>query len=742
MPRLSNPVAIFLLGICVGWAVNLSYIGAQAYFISQTQPVYGIYVSIASGLAFSTFLRNFRIIGMKFARFSILSVLLYAFLLAVVAIFPQIPALVRAVAWFFLALFAMSHFRWMTTEMAIKYLDPPRAQAFYTYLITADEIGVLLAAASLWLLGTGTSPSQTIYMALMLYGLILLCIGFQFVPNKNFEIKFTSKPHSLSTPPKRFLKMFALAFISLTLCFGAIKTCEEYFLRISLKDGLWSFVEIKRIMSEYTFAASCLSILISYMVGKWNQGSRISPIRLLQLKSFLMLIALCLTWFIPSLSFVILLEITRLVTSNCLYKPAIQTVLGSFISEFRNKFGAQYNLYFFIAASLPFGLLFIYTQRMPFATERIVVLSLLLFFLLLAFPIIYYTKNKLTELHYQFIATGHKTASIISVQTLSFLRPPDYGERMRDLLSLDPKKLLRKNIILGLGFCNDEAATETIIQEFDSDKEMIQLAVLEALRVSRNYKATQFMFNILGIREKPKSLKVRMHAAFLIAGMYGKKAIPILLNELESSEPRIVANILEALSLFRDKDLIPYFKQHLESGNSRIKANALMGLGQIRSTRKLYRETLHRFFEERDPKLVAPLLYVVGKLEDEKAIVYLNSISNSALGNNLRVMPCLAWAWAKLGKRQGFDLFGELFDLPYKKVLGDKVLNLFAQLKKETRFDIIKYLAFKWREQPVYVQNLANNLRHSQFNYYEEIEYLHYIANEVQTFRRRPSPAH
>ena len=69
-----------------------------------------------------------------------------------------------------------------------------------------------------------------------------------------------------------------------------------------------------------------------------------------------------------------------------------------------------------------------------------------------------------------------------------------YSEHMGQLLSGDPKHVLRKTIILGLGHIRqDDKTTETILHQFKSDKEEIQIAVLDALKLSNRYETIQFL---------------------------------------------------------------------------------------------------------------------------------------------------------------------------------------------------------------------------------------------------------
>ena len=154
---------------------------------------------------------------------------------------------------------------------------------------------------------------------------------------------------------------------------------------------------------------------------------------------------------------------------------------------------------------------------------------------------------------------------------------------MNKLLSLSPKKLLRKTIIVSLGYERQNASLETVMNEFQSDKEEIQLAVLDALKVAHQYKATQFMVKIIMAQERSKSLRVRMNATRIVAGIYGRRAIPFLLNGLEDPDPRIVANTLETLSIYKDKALLPYFMKFLP-------VRKLSGAGQCFDGALLFQE--------------------------------------------------------------------------------------------------------------------------------------------------------
>jgi len=727
----NNKLAILLLGVLVGAAINIAYIGSQAFLLSVTQPIYALYVAVASGVLLSALLIKFRLDKFKFATFSVWATVAYL-LLFLTLLLNFYSDFTKALVWFFLATFGMGFFRWMTSEMAIKHLDPARAQTYFSYLATSFEVGTIVVLLSLKIYGISLSPNQMIYLGATIFGLLILFFLIQFCPKKNFEVKFSKKSMAAPAIKKSLFKSLLISFIILSALMGACEVSEKYLIKVVLKENLGSFDAIRNLMTTYILIASGLVMLMSLAVGRLIQNKRVSPILLLgfQVGILSMFGISCLAT--GSFYFFVAFEVARRVSGNVLFSPAYQMIMASFIGKFRNKMRSVYNFYYYTIIGIPLVILFSYIHKsIPHMQEELI-LGLILILSAGSFFLLFRFRKQLIAIMYEFIRSSHKAASIIGIQTLSYLRPRDYEPRMTALLSEDPKKLLRKTIILGLGYLGSDSSVDAIIKEFSTEKEEIQFAILDALQTSQHYRATQFMTNIVLAQEKSQSFRLRMNATSIIAAMYGKKAIPFLLNGLNDPDPRVVANTLETLRVFKDKALIPYFQQFSESSNPRIRANTLMGLAQFRKTRKASRQSIRDVLEGNDESMLASFLYAIGKLKERSFYRELEKIYESESRKKEKVKYTLAWALTRLKNKHGFDLFGVILGTPYQEKVKDPVMHFLSQLSQEARFDLIEYLAVHQYEDTNFIKNIGDKLKYSPFDFHQELDYFNMIVRELR----------
>ncbi|MBF0492321.1 MAG: HEAT repeat domain-containing protein [Deltaproteobacteria bacterium] len=725
---INNRLAIILFGIIAGAAFTLNLIGSQAFLLSVTEPIYTFHISIFSGISLSFFLAHFRLKKMKFATFSIFSIFIYSLALLLLILVFHSPFL-KALIWFFLACYGIAFFRWIGTELVMNHLDPARSQPYFSYLASSFEIGALLVIIFLKLSKLSLTPDQMILTEICICLSLLFFTALQFYPTKNIEIKFSKKMDEAPILKTDIFKHLKVVFLVVSLGFGALKISEEYLVKLVLKQELHSFEAIKNMTMDYIFVASALVILASLTTGRLIQRKRVSPIQLFHIQIFSFLMVSVLALVTQSFYAFIFLEITKRVTENCLYLPSNQMILFSFVGHFRNKLRSLQSFFYYTVAGIPFFFILPYAQQLAPLHQRKFILGIILACLILVFLAVLRFRRRFIQTMYQFVEAGHKTAAIIAVQALSFLRPKSYLKKMKNLLEGNPKKLLRKTIILGLGYSQHEDSLENIMKEFRSDKEEIQIAVLDALSVSQQYGAVQFMINVILAQEKVKSLRVRLNATALLVNMYGKKAIPFLLNGLEDSDERLIANTLETLSLYNDKSLIPYFKKHLSSSNNRVKANAYMGLARFRSTYSLYLNFVQKTLKEQTPDLLGSVLYIIGQVKDFRFKKEVAQLSSSALRDDPMIKRCLAWALSQLRDPKGFDLFGELFETPFQKEKEAPFMHFFSQLQQEQRFDITKHLVNTRGTDKTFINNMGDHLRYSKFDFHEEIEYFHLIRS-------------
>ena len=733
---LDNRIAIIILSILLCCAVNASLISAQAFILSNTQPVYTLYIFLVANVFFSAFLKKFHLYRFKFAYFASGVVFLFVALSLglTVHIFSDFWF---GLSWLFLFAFANRLFPWMISEMAIKHLDPARAQSAFSYLATCDEIGTMLAVVLLKSQGDKLTTHQTLTGVAILFLAVLAVMVFQFFPKRNLEVQFSKKSVKAPFIEGKLLKTFTLAFLALSIGLGAFKVAEDYLTKVVLKENLSSYEAIRSTVSNYTIVASILTIMINAPMTRLIRKTRLSPVLLIWIQTSSLLVMASLCFVHPAFYFFLAFEVMRRVVQNCFYTPANQMILSSFIGEIRNRLRSSYNFYYYTVVGLVLSLLFSVTQKLSYPHQEKLILGLILIFLALSFLTNQKMGNALTELMYAFVRTGHKTASIIALNLLSFLRPKDYGEEMTKLLTLSPKKLIRKTIILGLGYEGKDSSLSAVLGEFQSDKEEIQIAVLDALKVAHHYKATQFLMKILMAQEKPKSLRVRMNATKIVAGLYGRQVIPFLLNGLEDPDPRIVANTLETLSIYKDKNLIPYFRKFSKSENPRVRGNALLGLSYFKTTRKEYFQAFEEILKGGDLKMISSILYVIGMVRDSHFKGEIVALKNSPIGKEAPIRGSLAWALTRFGDPRGFDLMGEMLFQPYQEGQSNPALHFLSQLNLETRFDLIKYLVSNYKYTPEALFHLGNHLKNSMYDFHEEIEYLQILSQPAKA--NRPS---
>jgi hypothetical protein len=149
-----------------------------------------------------------------------------------------------------------------------------------------------------------------------------------------------------------------------------------------------------------------------------------------------------------------------------------------------------------------------------------------------------------------------------------------------------------------------------------------------------------------------------------------------------------------------------------------------MGLAYFRKTKKMYREGVCKILTGGDLRHISSILYVIGKLKDHRFKNEVDALAKTALIEEVAVIPSLTWTWIRWRDPRGFDLAGKFLGMPHQKNVQRPFMHFFSQLSAKDRFDLIQYLAIEHRSQPSFLKNLGDNLRHTSFDFHEEIEYL------------------
>lgn len=735
---LSNRLAVLVLGFLVGGLLNFGRIGAEAYLLSTFDPIHAVYVATVGSIFFSFALPRIDWEQSKFATLAMWGTLGFAAcLLLVVLVAPGHEA--QALTWYFLIIVSTAFHRWVCGEVLLRHLNPAVAQSYFSYLGTSYEVGTLVMIMGSKLYSGHLGPSETMLGLVLMYLVAAGLLLVQFVPTRNLEVRYQSGEDMgfEQDEPATYDKFMAfyVFFGLLVVCLGAAKVSESYLVSVVLKEELVSYGAIREVMADYYLVASFSVILISLAIGHQVQRFHTSPIRLIVLYLGAVITVTVVATVTNVFYAFIALAVVRRVAENSLLNPSIQMVITSFAGKLRTKLRSAHSIYYYSAVGVPLALLYSYTS-LNLESERMMLGIIIVVLLSVSLALLIGFENRLVSALYQFVDEGTKTAAVGAVRALSFLKPPEYPARMGELLLSEPKQVLRKTIILGLGHVRqDDSTTETILQEFKSDKEEIQIAVLDALKLSDRYEAIQFLAKIMMAKEMSHSLKVRMNAAQMIASIYGRKAIPFLLNGLEDDDERVVANTLEVLSVFKDKNLARYFREFLEWPVPRVRANALMGLAHYREDRNTYEGITREILEGYDTNMLVSVLYVVGSLKDRTFMKQLDNLLNSQLAKDPMVLRGLAWALTRMEDSRGFDLFAQLFSAPWEGK-EEPFMHFVSQLSRHLRFDLIKFIAVRYYDDTDVIVAVNEKLEVSHFDFNEEIQYLELLLDTIGESRR------
>lgn len=742
--HINNRYAILIVSLLMGAAVSICCIGSQAYLLSTTEPLHALYTEVVAGILFAITVRRIPMHAVKFSAIAITILVAYIAVLLSLAL-PFYPPLVRAIAWVLIASIGVALFRWIITELTARHLNPAIAQNYFYYTIILFELGVLTAVT--FLKFHPLAATEIIIAAGTLISLVTFVITAQFNVKKNIEILLPSKGDVDTEPSNKAFTAFFIWFAIMLLCMGAFKISEDYLIKFSLKTYLGSYDAIRNAMAEYFFIASILVLAVSLSTGKLIHQRHVSPVMLIMLHTVIIIAAgiYCLLMF--SLQSVIIFEIVRRVSDRCFYAPAEHMIRGAFVGKYRRTLHSAQSLYYFAFAAIPLVLLFTYIQSNSVADQISVFLFLVLFFACAGILTVWMLKKRLITVMYAFISSGNVAIAVPAIQTLSYIRPQGYSKKISDVLHQYPDKILHKTAIIGLSYVRKESSDSIIMEEFKTSQEDVQISVLEALSLAGRHRSIQFIINVLISQISSASTRVRMNAAVIIAGIYGSRAIPFLLNGVESKDSRVIADTLEVLTVFKDASLIPVFHRFVDSPIGRIRANALMGLATFRKTRHVYRAKVKSILvnlADGNTDLLTSILFIIGKYHDTHFDKGLEVIYHSELKEIPDIKRCLAWALVHKKDQKGYALFAELFEEAARElatvnkqhtnatntevttltVVQESLMRFFSQLNKPDRFQLIEYLAEKHRLNNDLLSRFLDLLRCSPFDLYEETQYL------------------
>jgi len=724
MLSMTRSMIIYLtsISIIVGAVLQINLIGSRAFLVSNLDPIFAVYTGIIAGVLSTIFFRFLTTPKYKYAYLSF-SLMTAQSLIYAILYFAVIPAKTLAVLWITFAAFSIGICKWITSEMANKYLDPARAQSFFSYLTSFLGIGFIISFVVFKIFRISLSPKETLLVTSVLFAIITLLIVIGFFPKhvleNNFE-KSTSSDQKEIKIKTNEIDSLKKSFSILCFIIGGSNIIFTYLINIQIKANLQNFEEINKLINDYTLISSILILIAGFGLGQVIKRKRTSPITILLISNLILLLLSTAALLTNKFELFIALEVTQKFIGQSLIASSMQQIINSFIDMHKNLFISLQQFFYFTFTTPLLATIFYFSKSLSSDNEVLFLGSLLLAFLVSSFIFINKFKTSYKAVLISYMRSDFFGAKVLASQMLSFLRPNNFIELMKSELEKNQKNYIRKTIIIGLGYSPENSTTEIIKNEFNSDKEEVQIAVLEALSTQERIEGVSFLMDILSMKVLPKSFLVRLNATKLIAKLYDTKAIPIIIEGLNDPDDRVVANVLETLSTFKNKDLIKYFIKFSQHKNNRVKANALMGCYQYKETKTIYLETVRDALKSQDYDFLPSVFYIIGALKDNTFIDELKIIANDIQKIPENNIAPLSFALISNNQKTGFKLALKCFKNESQPNIEIPFTHFLSQLNKVKRFDFIRNSA----KDTTISKNILGHLKNSRFDFYEEAKYL------------------
>lgn len=728
-PQRYNNILLFL-GLLTGITVNMNFISSLAYFLTQNDPIYLLYLTVGS-ISIIMLLMGWQ--ARRESKFAQLAIAIIALVCLVqsLLILPIFTPIIKSFVWAASAIFSRSALKWILTELALRHLNPSEAKITIFNNATTYEVGTLGVMVTItYLLGNALGHEQILWIVLCLmlaYGAI---IALFFMPWHCSEIRFERTPPKtdaadpIAAAARRFTPFAGLLFVFLGLCEMVPDYAYKYFFKQELSD----FSTLQFTLSNIYIYASLILIVSSMFVTKLIRAYHISPITLIMftLLTNSVLANYCLHQ--PSVQRFTVFAVVFMVLLKLCTQTASQLMLSFFSSAVRQKFNSLQTICYWIIPNLLVA--FAVSYRDMVTPEYFIVILLTGFKVvcLLCLASLMLFHRKLVAFFYEVIKTERKTPTLLAVEALSYLKPYQVDKRLLELLAQNPKKLLKINIIMSLGYSGSRnpEAFDRIVQEFQTSKEEVQVAIIHAISHFRGYERVKFLINVLIGRQSKVTQYVRINASRFLVHMYGKKTIPILLVGLDDPDPRTRADVLEALGWIKKRELIPLFQKFIDHPNPRVRANAIIALVRFKKLAPVYYKHLDAMLQDENMNIVASGLYVIGYHRLRSHTEAVLALSSEPAATHPLISRGIAWSLTRLGHPEGIRHFINLFVAIDGTNESLAFLHLFSQLDHRTKFAIFEALLrhHQLRPDSFDMGKLFSFLKSSEFDFHEEMNFM------------------
>jgi HEAT repeat protein len=629
------------------------------------------------------------------------------------------------IIWVFLSGVLSESLRWGLFEMAERYLSPSQIGVSASYQGIFYEFGII--SASLILKFHPALSLNDISVASWVCVLCILGLMALFLNPRRLELYFIQrKKNPLFSFDHEYSKIiWVLALLGVTQ--GLFRMTQDSYVQTIFKINSQSALDIQKNISSVFLLGSVLQLSLLLFNAKVLEIKRISPTYIIIASFFLQIVAFGYAFTHRSVeSAIIFLSLSKPHTGIFFVSLNRLMVFFKYTANIAMKtFNRMGNVIIggLIFAAIPSSL----------KTQEILIPT----FCVLSIVLLFRLKQTLIPVLEKNIKSTHPDECVRAAVGLSYIQPPQFVEKMSQILDEKPSHLLKKQIILALGYTKDQKSFDILQNEFRSDREEIQITVLEALKIAKSNKATRFILDLVLSHRKALTLRVRLNAAQMLAALYGAKSIPILMLGLKTEDPRQLANVLEALSQFKDPELVEIYKTYAHSGVPRVRANALIGLYGFPRERSWIKQEIHKILSSEkmdDLGFKISIFYTIGKNKITEFIPILKRLLEEHVkahesfksmdSLSLSYAQTLSWALLRLKVPLGAETLYKILREHIKSVEVKSPIHFILQLDASERLVLLVQWIALSKQQSEMRDVLIMHFEKSGYDLQEEIEYL------------------
>jgi hypothetical protein len=630
-----------------GAAFAASFTGSTALVVSELGPFHAFLGQFAGGTLFFVANRYKLLQSNKIER-RFLQILLIHVILLIFIGSGLVSTKVMAYIWVSISSFSIASFHWLTSELISRHIEPARVSAFYNYGFAMKSTGALIVLTILGFFVDLADAKPYIQTEIFCYvlGFSLLLYGEAsglFVPIGVLAKKTESM---LPKPLNRDLSLM-LILIAMLLFIG--RGFEAHALRVILKTSHQDFHSIQHYLALLYISGHGVAAVLSLIFSQVNSMQKVSPFIFLKVFHGIILAATCYAIFYPNLTGMLGISIIRYSLLSALVYPALERIYGSISKNLRMaQRTTQLSIENTVGASIMLVGLPLLDQLAPESEVQAILGCILFFSGLSAITIIkigpIFRRQLVEQLHQQ-----DEHAVRASIIGLGSDQSPQALAAICQISQTTTNALTLSDAVKALSFFSERAATSEIIKVLEKSAEPIQLECIDALTAQKNHEGVNFVINASTGKKQSLGPELRLRAGKNLAKLYGKKAIPLLLDGLYSGHDRSIANSLETLFLFRDFTLIPILQSFLDHQNPRIAVNAAMDLFNYRSQRMTAVHVIEQAAQSENIARRSSALYAIGFLKHKRFHGIVRAYAEQRDRLEPPVIPPFIWAALQLG---------------------------------------------------------------------------------------------